>query len=222
MHVPVAYDQISIINLATRTDRRREMIGELDRIGLKKDPRVQFFEAVAPADRGKWRTIGEHGCFLSHLAVLKSAQTAGKSLLLLEDDCDFTDAALASDWGAGSDIFYGGFTAADYTQLQTSDLQGAHCVGFSHAVIAPLIAYLEAQAAGASPSPVDGAYVDFRRANPQLRTAFAQPQVAVQRQSSSDISPGRFDRNAISRFAVGLVRKLNRGRYRRRKMTDGL
>ena len=218
--MPVPYDQISIINLRSRTDRRSEMMGELNRLGLKHDPRVEFFEAIAPADRGKWRTIGEHGCFLSHLAVLKSAAAAGKSLLLLEDDCDFTGAALASDWGAGSDIFYGGYSAADYSNLQTSDLKGAHCVGFSHAFLAPLVAYLEQQAASEAPAPVDGAYVDFRRANPQVRTAFAQPQVAIQRQSSSDISPGRFDRNAVTRFAVSLVRKLNRGRNRRRKM-DG-
>ena len=219
--MPVPFDQISIINLRSRADRRREMMGELDRLGLKNDPRVEFFEAIAPTDRGKWHTIGEHGCFLSHLAVLKSAAAEGKSLLLLEDDCDFTAAALTSDWGAGSDIFYGGYSAADYSQLQTSDLQGAHCVGFSHAGLAPLVAYLEQQAAGEAPAPVDGAYVDFRRANPQVRTAFAQPQVAIQRQSSSDISPGRFDRNAVTRFAVSLVRKLNRGRNRRRKLMDG-
>ena len=214
------YDRIRIINLRARADRRREMVGELERLELKNDPRVEFFEAIAPADCGKWRTIGEHGCYLSHLAVLKSAALAGESILLLEDDCDFTAAALSSEWGAGSDIFYGGFSATDYSQLQTSDLQGAHCVGFSHAVLTPLVAYLEQQAAGGSPAPVDGAYVDFRRANPQMRTAFALPQVAIQRQSSSDISPGRFHRIALTRFAVSLVRKLNRGGNRRRKM-DG-
>lgn len=219
--MPVPFDQISIINLRARADRRREMLGELGRLGLKDDPRVAFFDAVAPADQGKWRTIGEHGCFCSHLAVLKSAAAAGHSLLLLEDDCDFTDAALSSDWGAGSNIFYGGFTASDYSRLETSDLQGAHCVGFSHKVLAPLVAYLEQQAASSSPAPVDGAYVDFRRANPQFLTAFAQPQIAVQRQSSSDISPGRFDRNPLTKYAVGLVRKLNRGRNRHRKMLDG-
>ena len=216
-----AYDCIKIINLPARTDRRREMMGELKRMGLADDSRVEFFDAIAPADRGKWRTIGEHGCFLSHLAVLKSALKASKSILLLEDDCDFTTAAATSDWGAGSDIFYGGFTATDYSQLQTSDLQGAHCVGFDHAVLPALVAYLEQHAGGETPAPVDAAYVDFRRANPQVRTAFAQPQVAIQRQSSSDISPGRFDRNVVTRFVVSLVRKLNRGRNRRRKLIDG-
>ena len=215
-----AFDRIRIINLRSRADRRREMAGELKRLGLKNDPRVEFFEAIAPADRGKWRTIGEHGCYLSHLAVLRQAALAGESILLLEDDCDFTDAAQTSDWGAGSDIFYGGFSAADHSNLQTCDMQGAHCMGFSKAAVAPLVEFLERQAAGDSPAPVDGAYVDFRRANPQLRTEFASPQIAIQRQSSSDISPGRFDRNKLSRFAVGLVRKLNRGHNRRRKM-DG-
>ena len=217
-----AYDQIRIINLRTRTDRRREMVSELRRLGLANDPRVEFFDAIIPEGSGRWRTVGEHGCYLSHLAVLKQAALTGESILLLEDDCDFTDAAQTSDWGAGSDIFYGGFSAAGNSNLQTCDIQGAHCMGFGKAAVAPLVEFLERQAEGDSPAPVDGAYVNFRRANRQLLTKFASPQIAIQRQSSSDISPGRFDGNKLSRFAVGLVRKLNRGRNRRRKMMNGL
>lgn len=211
-----AYDQIRIISLRTRLDRRREMLSELRRLDLARDPRVRFFDAIVPENPGRWRTIGEHGCYLSHLAVLKDAEMAGASILLLEDDCDFTDAAETSDWGADSDIFYGGFSVANLSRLETSDIQGAHCMGFGKAAVAPLVEYLERQAVSQSPAPIDGAYVNFRRANPHLRTQFASPQIAIQRQSSSDISPGRFDRNFFLRFAVGLFRKLNWGRNRRR------
>jgi glycosyl transferase, family 25 len=217
-----SYDQIWIINLSTRSDRRREMMQELDRLGLVRDPRVKFFNAIVPADAGNWNSLGEHGCFMSHLSILKEANAAGASVLILEDDCDFTDAALTSSWGVGTSIFYGGFGASDYTQLETGNIQGAHCMGFDRAVLPRLVSFLLELAAGPSPSPIDGAYVEFRRANPDLRTEFALPQVAIQRRSPSDISPGRFDRNKWSSLAVGVLRRLNRNRHRRAKMMDGL
>lgn len=191
-------------------------------MGLDRDPRVKFVDAIVPDNPRSWSSRGARGCFMSHLSILKSAQEAGKSVLILEDDCDFTDAAVASKWGVGSDIFYGGFGATDYSDLQRSAVQGSHCMGFNRKTVPLVVKFLEDLATQSAPPPIDGAYVDFRRSHPTLQTEFALPQVAVQRQSSSDISPGRFDRNPISRFAVGLVRKLNRGRYRRRKMTDGL
>lgn len=216
------YDQIRIINLRTRKDRRRAITSELHRLGLKEDPRVEFFDAIVADNSGRWRTVGEYGCYLSHLSVLKSAEEAGSTILILEDDCDFTDAAFESKWGLGSDIFYGGIGAADYSCLETSNIQGSHCMGFNRKVLTRLVAFLENLADGPSPPPIDGAYVEFRRSNPDLVIEFALPQVAVQRQSPSDIAPGRFDRNKLLRFAVGILRKLNRSRYRRRKMMDGL
>lgn len=217
-----AYDQIRIVNLRTRADRRRQMRSELRRIGLATDPRVEFVNAVAPENAGPWPNLGAHGCYMSHLSILRAAQLANASVLIFEDDCDFTDAAMNSQWGLGSDIFYGGFGATDYTNLDSSDIQGSHCMGFNRAVVGRLITFLENLSRNPAPPPIDGAYVEFRRANPELRTEFARPQVAVQRQSPSDIAPGRFDRNKWLSFAVGLVRKVNRGRYRRRKMMDGL
>ena len=216
------YDQIRIINLVARADRRRQMISELRRLGLGADPRVEFFAAVVPDDAGPWPNPGARGCYMSHLSILRAAQAVGASVLILEDDCDFTEAALKSQWGQGSDIFCGGFGATDYANLDNSDIQGSHCIGFDRAVIGRLIRFLEDLTHTTSPPPIDGAYVEFRRANPDVRTEFARPQVAIQRQSSSDISPGRFDRNKLSRLAVGLLRKLNRGRNRRRRMMDGL
>lgn len=217
-----AYDQIRIINLNSRADRRTEMISELQRLGLEHDPRVQFFDAIVPEGPGKWRTVGEHGCYMSHLSLLRSAEAAGENILLLEDDCDFTDAASTSKWGLGSEIFYGGFRTTDYSRLQTGDIEGAHCMGFHRDILTRLVAFLEKSAESPLPIPVDGAYVEFRRANPELLTEFAIPQVAVQRQSRSDITPGKFDRNKWLSLIASPIRKLNRGRHRRRRMMDGL
>ena len=69
------FDSIVVINLPERVDRRRETEAELERVGIKH---ARFFAAKRPADRGPFRTIGEHGCSLSHVAVLKEALKARK------------------------------------------------------------------------------------------------------------------------------------------------
>jgi glycosyl transferase family 25 len=217
-----AYDRIRIINLPERTDRRREMLGELKRIGLEGDPRVEFVEAVAPESSGAWDSRGAHGCYMSHLAILRAARDSDQSVLILEDDCDFTDAAFASDWGAGSDIFYGGFGASNFSDLHSSNIQGSHCMGFSRSVLPRLVQYIEQLTQVRSPPPIDGAYVRFRNENPDVLTSFALPQVAVQRQSASDIAPGCFDRNRWLALVIGLARRMNRNRYRRAKMMEGV
>jgi glycosyl transferase family 25 len=211
-----AYDRIRVINLRSRADRRREMKRELGRLGLANDNRVQFFDAVEPDGLGHWRSRGEHGCFLSHLGILKEASAAGESILVLEDDCDFTDAALTSDWGRGADIFYGGYYAADPARLQESNIQGSHCIGFSAAMLPRVIEYLEHLFDDPMPPPIDGAYVNFRRTNPDVLTSFATPPVAVQRQSASDIHPSPYDRSRLLGPVVGLLRKFNRGRHKRK------
>ena len=59
------FDRIRIINLPARRDRRREMLGELRRIGLANDPRVAFTDGVLVADMAPFRAPGEKGVFLA-------------------------------------------------------------------------------------------------------------------------------------------------------------
>lgn len=198
-----AFESIRILNLPHRSDRRREMMGELAKFGLADDHRVSVFPGSTATDPGPFSSAGEHGCYLSHLALLKDASAAGKRVLVLEDDCDFlpeaADYVLPDEW----DIFYGGYTADDPDNLETSNMIGAHCMGYSPRAASALAAYLEellqpgfepdalavAQGhyqPGLNP-PFDGAIVWFRRAHPEMKTVFAQ--VAVQRSSRSDIAP---------------------------------
>ncbi len=218
----IPYEQIIIINLEKRADRRTEMRRELARVGLDGDPRVRFFPAIEASDPGRWKSNGEHGCFMSHYAVVQEAARSGESLLLLEDDCDFTDAARTSDWGKGFDVFYGGYWVPDFSDPQGGIVQGAHCMGFSSRAL-PLLAQLfdDVLMAEKSPPPADGIYVDLRRRHENLTTEFALPQIAVQRQSASDITPGRYDQNRLLAPFLQLARAFNRGRYRRQKMMEG-
>jgi glycosyl transferase family 25 len=172
-----SYDRINIINLPERTDRRAEMERELARIGLASDPRVQFFRAIRPETVGHFRQIGEHGVFLSHLAILEG----GGSVLILEDDCDFTRAVRKGR--SPSDVLWGGYTARERS------IEGAHCMGFSAEAVKLLVPYLRVLLAKPDCPPIDGAYAHFCSDHPKLVVDACDPPIAVQRPSDSDITP---------------------------------
>jgi glycosyl transferase family 25 len=217
------FDRIRIINLPSRADRRREMEGELRRIGLGSDPRVQFVDGVQVSDKSPFRAPGEKGVFLAHLNILREAADAGASVLILEDDVDFT--AAARDWQLRPDvdIAYGGYEASNPSDLHASNIIGAHCMGFSARAVQALAPYLEDLLEHESPPPIDGAYVWFRREHGEnFSTDFAVPPVAVQRPSRSDIAPLRaFDRIPLLRAPISRARGLKR-KALRRELTFGL
>lgn len=216
-----SFDRLYVLNLPDRADRRREMAGELARIGTGfGDPRVRLFPAVRPADSGGFPSTGARGCFLSHLAMLRDARDSGANhMLILEDDCDFAagfdrllPAALDQLDLLGFDIFYGGhdpierpedIRAASPLTLADSatPVRTTHFIGFGRAAIAALIPYLEAMLLRPPGSPeggpmhVDGAYNWFRAARPDMVAWLASPQLGHQRPSRTDIAPpGPLDR----------------------------
>ena len=72
-------DKIIFINLKHRTDRKKEIIFELDNFNLK----YELFEAIS-------HNNGAIGCSKSHLQVIKIAKQKGyKNILVLEDDFQF-------------------------------------------------------------------------------------------------------------------------------------
>ena len=221
------YDRIEIINLPHRKDRRREMMAQLRKVGLENDPRVQFFPAISPQETGIFSRRGYLGSFLSHLELLKKAAASGKSILILEDDCDFiVPDALEYRMPEGVDVFYGGYLiASNPDDPADSDIIGAHFMGFSaraaKAAAEYLTAFLEPDfppdpRAAAMPDynhairpPIDGAYVWFRRAHPELITVFAM--LSDQRASRTDIGDQRwFDMVPGLRGLAGVARSAKR------------
>ena len=85
------FDRIYVINVPTRTDRRREMQAQLYRVGTSLSaPGVHLFSAVRPSAAGGFTSVGARGCFVSHLGVLREAAPGHVGrLLILEDDLDF-------------------------------------------------------------------------------------------------------------------------------------
>lgn len=203
------FDRIRIVNLPERTDRRREMDRELAKIGLSGDPRIAYFPAIKPPDQGRFTSIGAHGVYLSQRAILREAAEAGESLLILEDDCAFSSSTAGYETKVDWDIFYGGWFAADPSDLQTSDIVGAHMMGFSTAGVRQVSAYLESlEPETEIHPPIDAAYVWFRRAHPEVKTEFAVPPLAGQRPSRSDIAAGKWHhRLPLGRQVGSLARR---------------
>lgn len=230
------FDRLYVINLAARDDRRREMAGELERLGLGFDhPRVRLFEAIRPDDAGPFRSTGARGAFLSQLGVLTEARRDGlRAILMLEDDCDFVASAGGRFPGLldrldaeGLGLFYGGYELPEGDAglaLSGPDLvrappaltiRLAHCLGFGAAAIEALPDFLTAMLQRPAGSPeggpmdVDGAYNWFRQAYPECPTHLAVPPVAFQRPSRTDISvTGPLDR------LPGPLRRMARGARR--------
>lgn len=202
------FDRVRVINLPERTDRRAEMIGELTSLGLWGKANVEFSDATRTLSAAPWRSVGEHGCYLSHLEVLREAAAANESVLLLEDDCDFTSTARQEQ--PDVDVLWGGYV------LRERHIEGAHCMGFSAAVVRRLVPYLTAWLDHPSPPPVDGAYILFCRDNPDVRVHACSPMLAVQRPSDSDIATrAGMHKQASLRPALLAVRSLKRALKRR-------
>jgi glycosyl transferase, family 25 len=222
------FDQVRIINLVDRPDRRREMAAQLGRMGALA-PNVEFYDARRPRDAGGFPSLGARGCFESHLAALRSARDAKvQSLLVLEDDLDFTRDGrerlgnVISQLSAHSwDFFYGAHLLGSDGRSGLVEIPAdepiitASCVGFSGEVISPLVEFLEGILGRPPGSPdygpmhVDGAYTVFRMLNPQRITFAAFPSLGRQRSSPSDITPGSMflDRWAPTRPVAALLRR---------------
>lgn len=231
------FSKIYIINLATRSDRRREMAQQLRRIGRDfSSSNIRLFEATRPDGPGGFESIGARGCFMSHLGVLQEAAREGQErILIFEDDLNFSADFLARapriferlanlDWA----LFYGGHEALTssapsvegLTLLSPADsLLTAHFVAFQQPAIAELAEYLRnmlnrpAGDPAGGPMHVDGAYAWFRQAYPDRKTFVAQPVLGYQRSSRTDIHALRwFDRWPLAREMVAALRRYRNNR----------
>jgi hypothetical protein len=218
-----------IINLPERADRLRDMERQLAAIGMPFAPgRVEVFPAERPDSAAGFPGIGARGCFLSHLAILKDARSRGvESVLIVEDDACVPETQVAlltsmaqqasrKDWG----ILYLGHiehlagVAEPGWLPYTGPVACSHFYAARRSVFDPLIEYLEACLLRPPGDPVggpmayDGALTMFRAAHPEVITLIAQPSLAAQRSSRSDITPRFFDRLPLLRELSGLARLL--------------
>jgi hypothetical protein len=223
-----SFDEVRIINLVDRKDRRREITEQLDKIGGLVS-NISFFDAHRPESPGEFPSLGARGCFESHLSILREARDRKvQTLLILEDDLDFTRdgrarmepifAELGSkEWS----FFYGAHVmpangrrglaeiGADEPIMTTS------FVAARGAAIPELVEFLQAMSKRPAGSPdwgpmhVDGAYTVFRQLNPNRRTFAAFPSLGRQRSSPSDVTQSQMilDRWAGTRLIASHLRR---------------
>jgi len=224
-------DKVFIINLVERSDRRRQMQRQLRKLGLTlQDERVEVFAASRPDAQMGWPSLGARGCFESHYRIIRQAFDRGlQRIMVLEDDCDFIDAVMTY-WPAllGNlqslewDIAYPGHPlpsagAAGTWRATRESIGLAHCYLVSRSVMPELLGFLETVMARppghplGGPQHYDGALNTFYFQYPQVKVVVAEPSIAFQRRSRSDISTGRLDAMPIIGGLIALYRAL---RYR--------
>jgi hypothetical protein len=218
-----------IINLPERKDRRRAILGELQRVGMPLAPgKVELFPAVKPKDKLGFPSIGALGCFLSHYRILGEARRRGlPNVLIVEDDLmilpelqrdwETIMAQLEScDWGI---VYLGHIEPVPRNsppQLIPFDqpVITSHFYAVNGTVIPRLVEYLaqvqtreEGDPLG-GPMHLDGALTMFRQANPDVLTLIAYPNFGKQRPSRSNINCPWYERLPVIAQAADLGRLL--------------
>lgn len=230
MKVIDLFERAYVINLPDRTDRRAAMMRELKQAEMLRSPeKVEIFPAIRPQDQGNFPSIGAHGCFMSHLSILKQAQRDGlANVLIMEDDlaipqlfiehqAALVDQLQQAEWDF---VFFGHIIDLPQSpQVQliswNEPIVTAHFYAVNGRIISQLVTFLEKllqRPAGhpdGGPMHLDGGYTTFRLRHPTVKTLIASPNLGEQRSSRSDIYPNKwFDRWIGFKQLVGLARSV--------------
>jgi GR25 family glycosyltransferase involved in LPS biosynthesis len=201
------FPRIFVVNLPQRTDRRRETVAELARVGLAPRPgAIEFFDAIRPESAGAFPSVGARGCFESHHALIKEARLLDlPRVLIMEDDVEFAPrigevlgSAVAQLARLRWDFAYLGHTV----DVRSPDA-GSHWVRFRRG-------FDTTHHPDGGPMHVDGAYADFRAYHPDTMTYLAAPSLVRQRSTGSDIHPSRVDTGWIPQPVVTGLRRIHR------------
>lgn len=223
------FEQIAIINLPERKDRKRQIKSELKRLGLNfSSPGVVLYAANQPDTASGFPSRGAHGAYLSHLNVLRQARRDGvRSLLVMEDDllidsrlkAALPKLALETQTIEWSLIYLGHLGASRLGPVRLANTnepqQCLHCYAVHQRAFDDLIAYLECCLQRPAGHPeggamhVDGAVSMFRQFHKQHSTYLVQPSMGAQRPSRSNIAQNQwYDRTPVIRECVGMARAL--------------
>ncbi|MFT3924452.1 MAG: glycosyltransferase family 25 protein [Myxococcales bacterium] len=220
------FDRAFVINLPERTDRRRSVEAELVRAGLVDPSKVEFFRARTASELAGFPSLGAHGCFLSHLAILRQAQREGlRSVLIIEDDlaisplfvereAQIVERLCQDDWA----LAYLGYGEVG-DPLPPSPigpyadgLGSAHFYAVRGEYIEKVAHFLEEVLSRPPGDPrggrmhLDGALYTYRLQHPQALTLATNPTLGTQSSSRSDITPNWYDRVPLLRVAAATYR----------------
>ncbi len=223
------FDRANIINLRIREDRRNETREEFSRFNLPIDTdKIGFIEAYSPKDRAGFPTAGTHGCFLSHLSILKNAHRDGlRNILVLEDDITFSKDILNVSEQAISELknldwdfvyFSHSFDEPETPlgwRMLNKDMLCTHFYAVNGKCLDDLIVFLETLLKrpeghpDGGPMHYDGAINVFRNQNPGKNIYYFSKNLGFQRPSKTNIhETGFLDNTPIIRHIVPYLRKI--------------
>jgi hypothetical protein len=189
---------------------------------------VELFPAIRPAEAAGFPNAAAHGCFLSHLEILRDARARGvANLLVMEDDLQVQDVdtlfsmaehLVESPWGIA---YFGHSIPAPPAQAPAwvpfhGELRTSHFYAVHSSVFNQLITYLEDCLKRLPGDPVggpmeyDGALNMFRLWHPDTITLIAQPSLGGQRSSESDIHPDPKQQLSGIHQAISLLRRVRK------------
>lgn len=237
----VEFDQVRIINLPERTDRKAAVLSELAQIGIFDfGPRISFFAARRPPsapDAQDQDKIPANGALISHREVIREAlQSGAKSLLILEDDVFFRrrensaiEAVVSAMRTGPWDVIYFGYLEPGDGDLTGGPLAawkgrviGGHFCGMNRRFMERILAFIDGfgrpgpDGTICNPAHRDGAFNLFIEKNPDVIRKLAVPCLAIQRSSRTDLHRNRiYDRAPILRDLLGFARAMKNGVRRR-------
>lgn len=225
------FDRVYIVNLPERLDRKQETIAEFERFGMEvPNERVRFIEATRPDDAGEFPSIGSLGNLISQTRVLRECMELGLDrVAICEDDIKFNTVAPEAMERIIEDIKTEDWNMASLAYLQPSqrlsephglvkwdtNTRGSHVYAVRGEAIKSFHDYLVACRQRPAGHPdggamfFDGAFNMVRRKVPNIRFFIANPSVADQRASRSDLHRlSFFDRVEPFRSAASIARKV--------------
>jgi len=225
------FDRVYVVNLPERLDRKQETIAEFKRIGLNvPNERVRFFEATRPDNADEFPSIGSLGNFISQTRVLRECIELGLDrVAICEDDLKFNAVSPEAMKRIVEDIKTEDWNIASLAYLKPDQqlseppglvkwdgsTRGCHFYAVRGEAIKSFHDYLVACRQRPAGHPeggamfFDGAFNMVRHKMPNIRFFIANPCVADQRASRTDLHALRFfDRVEPFRSAASMARKL--------------
>jgi len=225
------FDRVAVINLSSRPDRLKSIVGELTALGFDSAS-IQVPNAPITKESDGFPSRGVHGNFLSHLGILKDAQNAGaRRILVVEDDAIFSRHArkvITQDnlirevdkydwamWFLGHSISRSIRSEKGSVIPTQSEFIWAHAYAVNGQSLPELIDFMEnmiAQPKGfrLPKMYIDGAYYHYRAEVTSKLCLVSNPAISVQKGSDSNLAgprqPGRLRLHQYPKYVARALR----------------
>ena len=204
------FDDVAVINLKSRPDRKQSVTHELAAIGISED-RIRFPNAPICETDGGFPSKGVYGNYLSHLNILEGAlDRSAQRVLVLEDDAILSAKARDPDyqawvikeaevydwatWHLGHKLRRELRGQPQGVRPTKMEFHWAHCYAVQNDSIADLLGFLKTLMSRPQGHPdggkmyIDGALYHFRADHTHKPCLVSNPALSIQKGSDSNLA----------------------------------